>query len=86
MCRCNSRVQSNHNKPLSAYNGLPRDTIHHSHRYRSGGEGGEALANQINAHDSNPGGRTVFANEPERGNFQKDPWQEASQNQHGVCI
>ncbi|MGE4578102.1 MAG: DUF2235 domain-containing protein [Desulfuromonadales bacterium] len=68
------------------YDALYRDYIHHSHRYRSGGEGGEGLANQINAHDSNPGGRTVFANEPERGNYQKDPWQEASQNQQGVCI
>ncbi|MGE4578104.1 MAG: hypothetical protein AB7F21_01070 [Desulfuromonadales bacterium] len=79
-------MSGKHNKPLSAYDALYREYIHHSHRYRSGGEGGEGLANQINAHDSNPGGRTVFANEPERGNYQKDPWQEASQNQRGVCI
>ena len=71
------------------YDALYSGYIHHSHQYHRGQINGtwrEGAPNLINSNSPNPNGRTIFPNDPERGNHPADPWQSPNRSQHVECI
>ena len=74
---------------IASYDALYRDSIYHSHQYHRGvgkERMPESKPNRINTNAPNPKGRTIYPNNPERGNRTVHTWKSAARNQQVECL